>query len=77
MACSFVMTGEFSPSRSVIHTSERIEGNGYAVKFISPPGGSALPCPDCLKNGAPLCVQYCEKSTDLIRLIEQGAFDEK
>jgi len=77
MACAFVLTGEFAPSRSVIRILARTEDQGYVVAFRKPPGESTLPCPNCLNNATPLCVQYCEKSTDLMRLIERGAADEK
>jgi hypothetical protein len=76
MACSFVLTGEFAPSRSVIRILDQSKGQGYVVTLIKPPGKATLPCPDCLNNATPLCVQYCEKSADLKELIQQGAADE-
>lgn len=75
MACAFLLTGEFAPSRSVIHILEGTECQGYVVA-LTPPGKSTLPCGNCLSNATPPCVQYCEKSQDLIRLIEQGVSDE-
>ena len=76
MACAFLLTGEFTPSQSVMHILERTDVQGYVVTLAPPPGKSTLPCVACLKNGVPPCVQYCEKSQDLIRLIEQGVADE-
>lgn len=77
MACSFVLTGEFAPSRSVIRILDRSKGEGYIVELVKPPGKSTLPCPNCLNKATPLCIQYCEKSTDLKELIEKGAADEE
>jgi len=76
MACSFHLTGEFAPSRSALHILEQTNAQGYVVT-LTPSGGSGLPCRDCLNGKTPPCVQYCEKSQDLIRIIEQGVAHEE
>ena len=77
LACAFIFTGEFAPSQSVIHILEPTVGQGYAVTFVVPSGETVLPCRNCFNKATPACVQYCEKSSDLTRLIEQGLADEK
>jgi len=76
MACAFQLTGEFAPSQAAIHILEKTDVQGYVVTFTTPPGESTFPCGKCLNNATPLCLQYCEKRKDLIRLIKQGVSDE-
>ena len=75
MACLFKHKKEFVPSLSSIKVLDRKNGKGYMIALSERNSTQNIPCDFCTEDEIPLCVQYCEKSEDLKRILE--AFKER
>lgn len=75
MACSFKHQGEFIPTVSSLKILDRKDGPGYLVFIAERPQGPELPCDLCEQLTVPLCTEYCRKSEDLKKILEE--FSEK
>ena len=69
MACSFKRKGEFIPSISSIVILDNENGPGYLISLLEESNGHRISCDGCVDLDVPQCVQYCEKSEDLLKII--------
>jgi len=69
MACSFKHKGEFIPSISSIKILDKEDGPGFIVLLIEESDGKSIPCDGCKDLDLPLCIQYCNKSEDLEKIL--------
>ncbi len=70
-ACSFKHTGEFVPSRASIKILEKKDHPGFEVLLVDDANGQNFACDGCKDMDTPLCVQYCNKSEDLEKILEE------
>ena len=71
MACSFGHTGEFVQSRSSIKILEKNNGPGFEVMLVEDTNGRNFGCNGCKGRETPLCVQYCNESEELGKILKQ------
>jgi Fe-S-cluster-containing dehydrogenase component len=70
IACSFKHTGKFNPSVSSIKILEKEDGLGFYVRLIDTAGPHGFVCDGCVDLKEPMCVQFCEKSEDLKKILQ-------
>jgi Fe-S-cluster-containing hydrogenase component 2 len=70
MACSYKHSGEFKPEISSIKILEKENELGYSVLIVETDADEKRACDNCNEQVIPLCVQFCEKSEDLIEILE-------
>jgi Fe-S-cluster-containing hydrogenase component 2 len=70
IACSFKHTGEFNASVSSIKILEKEDGLGFCVHLIDMAGPNEFVCDGCADLNEPMCLQFCEKSEDLKRILQ-------
>ena len=71
MACSFKHSGEFIPSISSIRITDKERGPGYDVVLAEKSDGRNMSCDGCYDLREPLCIQYCNKSEDLGKILRE------
>jgi Fe-S-cluster-containing dehydrogenase component len=71
IACSFKQREEFIPTISSIKILEKEDGPGYLVFIAEEEGGPEITCDGCKELGVPMCMQYCPKSKDLEKILEE------
>ncbi len=71
MACSFHHRGEFIPAISSIKILDKEKGPGYDVFLAGKSDAEHMACDGCRKLTVPLCVEYCTKSKDLEKILEE------
>lgn len=69
IACSFAHTGEFNPSAASIQIVERADALGFRVRLIDTAGPDEFVCDGCVELNEPICLQYCERKEDLIKIL--------
>lgn len=70
-ACSFRHTGEFVPSRSSIRILEKKDRPGFEVMLVDDANGQHFACDGCKGLETPLCIQYCNESEELEKILKQ------
>ena len=75
MACSFHHKGEFIPSVSSIKILDRQHAPGFEVLLAEKSDAGAVACDGCRGLAVPLCLEYCTKKEDLLKIL--GEFSEK
>ena len=71
LACSFYHSGEFNPSNSsikIIENKDKHKG-GFLINFLENKDEFVFQCDGCLKTKESLCLQYCQESGKLKRMI--------
>jgi Fe-S-cluster-containing hydrogenase component 2 len=71
MACSFKHEEEFIPSISSIKIIDKKEGPGFLVLLLEETGTDGIACDGCKEFAVPMCMQYCRKSEDLKKILEE------
>ena len=71
MACSFKHEEEFAPSISSIKIIDKKEGPGFLVLLLEATGKDGIACDACKEFAVPMCMQFCRKSDDLKRILEE------
>ena len=71
MACSFKHEEEFVPSISSIKIIDKKEGPGFLVLLLEATGKDGVACDGCKEFAVPMCMQFCRKSDDLKRILEE------
>ena len=71
MACSFKHEEEFVPSISSIKIIDKKEGPGFLVLLLEETGTDGIACDGCKEFAVPMCMQYCRKSEDLKKILEE------
>lgn len=71
MACSYKHLGDFKPKISSIQILEKENELGYQVDLVEGNKWERIGCDGCEGLDVPLCVQYCEKSDDLKKILEE------
>jgi Fe-S-cluster-containing hydrogenase component 2 len=71
MACSFKRTGEFTPAVSGIKILDKENEPGFIVMLIEENDGQSFVCDGCQGLEVPLCIQYCNKSEDLEKILKE------
>lgn len=71
LACSFKHREEFIPAISSIKILDKEKGAGFLVYIAEGKDGPEMPCDGCKELGVPMCMQYCPKSKDLEKILEE------
>lgn len=71
MACSFKHKGEFIPAISSIKILDTKNETGFLVQLLEEGEGQGLACDGCKELEVPLCMQYCQKSEDLEKILKE------
>jgi Fe-S-cluster-containing hydrogenase component 2 len=71
MACSFKHEEEFAPSISSIKIIDKKEGPGFLVLLLEATGKDGMACDGCKEFAVPMCMQFCRKSEDLKKILEE------
>ena len=71
IACSFKHTGEFAPAISSIKILDKPDELGFCVSLITESSGRTRACDGCKELDEPLCIQYCVKSEDLKKILNE------
>ena len=71
MACSFRHEEQFNPAISSIRILEKINGPGYRVFLLEKSDGKGMACDACRDLGSELCIQFCQKSSDLEKILKE------
>ena len=71
MACSFKHCEEFIPAISSMKILDKEKSAGFLVYIAERGDGPEKPCDGCKELGVPMCMQYCPKSKDLQKLLDE------
>jgi Fe-S-cluster-containing hydrogenase component 2 len=71
MACSFHHKGEFIPAISSIKILDKERVSGYDVFFAEKSDADHMACDGCRQLSVPLCMEYCTKSKDLEKILDE------
>jgi Fe-S-cluster-containing hydrogenase component 2 len=71
LACSYHHTGEFAPSVSSIKILDKEDGAGYYVLFLEDNEEKEKACDGCVHLDVPLCVEFCKKPEELIKMVKE------
>ncbi len=71
MACSFHHKGEFVPALSSIKILDKEKAAGFDVLLAEKSSPNQMACDGCRGQNVPLCVEYCTKSKDLEKILEE------
>jgi hypothetical protein len=79
MACSFKHQQAFIPSLSSIKILDKENEPGFVVLLVEKGDGQSMACDGCKEHATPLCIQYCQKSEDLEKILKEfiGKMDPK
>jgi Fe-S-cluster-containing hydrogenase component 2 len=71
IACSFKHKGEFVPSISSIQILDKESEPGFLVLLFEEHWGEHFICDGCKGHEVPFCMQYCQKSEDLEKILKE------
>ena len=60
-----------SPSISSIKIIDKKEGPGFLVLLLEATGKDGIACDACKEFAVPMCMQFCRKSEDLKKILEE------